>query len=293
MIIRITGKYHYGKEKKVNMLNQQTDAPIYNNKRFKVSDYNFEMFIGPRAGDQFKDFSLTDLNSGEIVKLSNFLGKWLVIETGSSTCSMYTKNIPDMSKIVNEFKDIEFIIVYVREAHPGERLGPHQNLTEKMNAARLVAPRYGEHRRVLVDNIEGDFHRAYGAMPNVVYIIRPDGKIHYRCNWAAPSLIRNALSDREKFHTQENADTLTLRASRKKLHMMRTMWTGGVVALYDFFKGAPLVMARHYKIDTYYNKYGRFVNDPADKPSAHELAEVINAAEARTKAQAHTSSQPS
>ena len=257
--------------------------PIYNNKRFKVSDYNFEMFVGPRAGDQLKDFELTDINTGESLTLSEFSGKWLVIETGSSTCSMYTKNIPDMKEIVEEFSDVEFILIYVREAHPGERLGPHQNIEEKLDAAKLLAPRYGEHRRVFVDNLEGDFHRAYGAMPNIIYVIRPDGTIHYRCNWTAPSLVQKALREREKYHTLENADTLTLRATRKKLHMIRTMWTGGIVALYDFFKNAPLTLAKHYKIDTYYNKHGRFINDPADKPSATELAEIINEAESRAK----------
>lgn len=276
------------------MPDQQPAQPIYNNKRFKVSDYNFEMFIGPRAGDQVKDYTLTDLKTGEDVKLTDFNGKWVVIETGSSTCSMYTKNIPDMKEIVDEFPDVEFVIVYVREAHPGERMGPHQNMEEKLSAAKLVAPRYGEHRRVLVDNLDGDFHRAYGAMPNVVYVLRPDGTIHYRCNWAAPSLIRAALKDRENYHTLENADTLTLRASRKKMHMIRTMWTGGFIALYDFFKGAPLTLAKHYKIDTYYNKHGRFINDPSDKPSAQELAEIINEAEERAQREGkgQTSPQP-
>ena len=47
---------------------------IYNNKRFKVSDYNFEMFIGPRAGDQIKDFTLTDLETGKALKLSDLSG---------------------------------------------------------------------------------------------------------------------------------------------------------------------------------------------------------------------------
>ena len=93
------------------MPDQQPAKPIYNNKRFKVSDYNFEMFIGPRAGDQVKDYTLTDLKTGEDVKLTDFNGKWVVIETGSSTCSMYTKNIPDMREIVDEFSDVEFVIV--------------------------------------------------------------------------------------------------------------------------------------------------------------------------------------
>ena len=49
------------------------------------------------------------------------------------------------------------------------------------------------------------------------------------------------------------------------------------------FKGAPLTLAKHYKIDTYYNKHGRFINDPSDKPSAQELAEIINEAEERAQ----------
>lgn len=257
--------------------------PIYNNSRFRVHDYNFEMFVGPRAGDDFKDFTLTDLKTGDDVKLSDFAGKWVVIETGSSTCSMYTKNIPDMKEVVGEYPDVEFLLVYVREAHPGERLGPHKNMDEKLKAAKLVEPRYGEFRRVLVDSLDGDFHKAYGSMPNVMYIIRPDGKIHFRTNWATPGMVRETLDDRENYHTLENADAATLRASRKKMHMVRTMWTGGAIALFDFFRGMPLTMAKHYKIDTYYRKHGRFVNDPADKPSAQELSAIINEAEERQR----------
>ena len=265
------------------MAEQPPQPPVYNNQRFKVSDYNFEMFVGPRAGDEFKDFTLTDLETGKEVKLSDFKGKWVVLETGSSTCSMYTKNIPDMKEIREEYPDVEFLLIYVREAHPGERLGQHANFEDKLAAAKLVAPRYGEHRQVLVDNYEGDFHRAYGAMPNVLYIIRPNGKIHYRCNWATPGTVRDALNDRENYHTLENADTLSLRAGRKKMHMIRTMWTGGILALYDFARGMPLTLARHYKTDTFYKKHGRFINDAADKPSAQELAEIIKEAEERER----------
>jgi hypothetical protein len=244
--------------------NTEQKKPVYNNKRFKPSEYNFDMFVGPRAGEPLKNFSLTDLSTGNEVKLSDFSGKWIVIETASSTCSMYTKNIPDMKDIAVVNDDVEFIVVYVREAHPGERLAQHENMTDKIAAAKLIAPRYNEHRRVLVDNYDGDFHRAYGAMPNVVYIIRPDGTIHYRCNWAAPQKVQEALDDRDSYHNLENADLVTLRASRKKYNMFRTMWTGGVIALYDFLKGAPYVLGKHMKVDSYYKKYGKFKNQPDD-----------------------------
>jgi len=240
----------------------QPQQPVYNNSRFRVVDYNFDTFVGPQAGDPYIDATLHDLETREEVKLSDFSGKWVVIETGSSTCSMYTKNIKVWKDVIPNHPDVEWLMVYVREAHPGERLGPHQSMEEKFTAAKLVAPRYKEFRRVLVDNLAGDFHRAYGAMPNVVYIIRPDGTIHYRCNWAAPHLIEAALNDRENYHRVENAPTKELRASRAVLHMVRTMWTGGVVALYDFFKNTPLTVAKHIQVDSYYEKHGRFRNQP-------------------------------
>ena len=249
-------------------MSDQPKGPVYNNKRFKPNDYNFDMFIGPRAGEKFIDHTFTELGTGKEVKLSDFEGQWTVLETGSSTCSMYTKNIPTMKDIAGEYPDVTFVLIYVREAHPGERLGPHETMEEKMAAAKLVAPRYGEHRRVLVDNLAGDFHRGYGAMPNVLYVIRPDGTIHYRCNWATPEKVREVLNDRETYHTHENADLFELRASRAKMHMIRTMWTGGILALYDFVKGAPFVVSKHVKTDAYYKKHGKFKNQSDDVSEA-------------------------
>ena len=116
--------------------------PVYNNKRFRVVDYNFDTFVGPQAGDKYIDATFTDLATREEVKLSDFDGQWTVIETGSSTCSMYTKNIKIYRDIVEKFSDVNFVMVYVREAHPGERMGPHQNMDDKFKSAELVAPRY-------------------------------------------------------------------------------------------------------------------------------------------------------
>jgi len=44
--------------------------------------------------------------------------------------------------------------------------------------------------------------------------------------------------------------------------MFRTMWTGGAIALWDFLKGAPHVVAKHKMIDDYYAKHGKFRNQP-------------------------------
>jgi hypothetical protein len=251
---------------------QQKQPMIYNAPRFKVKQYDFGVFVGPAAGEKAKPFTVNDLETGKKVKLSDFKGKWLVIETGSSTCSMYTKNIDEMRKVREENPDVEFVIIYVREAHPGERLHQHRSYDEKIAAAKLLKPRYGEGRRVLVDELEGDFHKKYGMMPNVMYVIRPDGIVHYRVNWATPDSLRKALADRENFHTVENANVKELKASRGMFSALRTMWTGGVLALWDFVVATPQLVERHKKVDEYYQKHGRFENEPPKPKPAKQKA---------------------
>lgn len=220
---------------------------IYNNPRFQVKQYDFDLFVGPAAGEKFKDFSPTDLETGEPVKLSDFAGKWVVFETGSSTCSMYTKNIPDMGAVAKDFPDVEFLLVYVREAHPGERLHQHKNYDEKATAAKLLKPRYGENRRVLVDSL------------------------------------REALEKRDQLHTVENADMHSLKASRGLYTSLRTMWTGGALALFDFVKAGPQMALRHKQVDEHYKKYGKFRNQidapPLDAPAKKADGQTSAAAE--------------
>lgn len=231
----------------------------YLNPRFKVKLYEWDTFVGPAAGEPAVDFSCVDYD-GNIVKLSDFRGRWVVVETGSSTCSQYTKNIDRMKNLRAEFPDVEFLVVYVREAHPGERLPQHKSFADKLRAAKLLPARYQEHRRVLIDTLEGDMHRAYGAMPNVVYVINPDGIVHYRCDWMHIEGLREALSDRSRLHTVEHAELKKISAQRSIWIAIRTMWTGGIVALWDFVVAGPSLYRKHKLIDAYYNQHGRFKN---------------------------------
>lgn len=242
-----------------------TEKPkmIYNTPRFKVKQYDWDVFAGPAAGDPAIEATLTDLDTGDEVKISDFKGKWLVLETGSATCSMYTKNIPDLKSIQDDFPDVEFRLVYVREAHPGERLHQHRSFEEKMQAAKLLKPRYGEHRKILVDSYDGGYHLKYAAMPNTIYVIRPDGIVHYRCNWATADALRDSLTDRENLHTVENADVKSLKASRGLHTTLRTMWTGGIMALWDFVIAGPQLAKRHKLVDDYYKEHGKFKQQPS------------------------------
>ena len=243
---------------------KQKPKMVYNRPRFTVMQYDWDVFKGPRAGEPAIDFAFTDFN-GDQVSISDFVGRWLVIESGSATCSMYTKNMPGMKKLRAQHPDVEFLVVYVREAHPGERLHQHHTFDDKMNAAKSLVRKYDEDRIILVDQLLGKFHITYGAMPNIVYVINPEGIVHYRCNWATTDGLAEALADRENINTNEHADMHKLKASRGLWIAVRTMWTGGLLALWDFVVALPKLAKRHKLVDEYYAKHGKFKQQPGNQ----------------------------
>ena len=42
-----------------------------------------------------------------------------------------------------------------------------------------------------------------------IYVINPDGMVHYRCDWAFPKNIDRALANREQIDTDEHVQIIT------------------------------------------------------------------------------------
>lgn len=233
-----------------------SDSRPYRAKRFKNSNYDQLSFPGPVPGEPAIEFTVYDLEGRE-VKLSDFRGKWVVLETASVTCGMYARNVSRINELTKEYPDVEFLVIYVREAHPGERIPQHETMDAKMAAAKLLRTRLGEERRVVVDSLDGDMHCAYSLhMPNIVYVINPEGIVTYRCDWMHVGGLKEALDHRDQLHTDEHADMSKL-ADRSMLHTFKTMWNGGFIALWDFIKAMPKLPAVHKEVDEYYRKHGR------------------------------------
>ncbi len=101
-------------------------------------------------------------------------------------------------------------------------------------------------------------------MPNIIYVINPEGIVHYRCNWATADGLAEALADRENINTNENADMHKLKASRGLWIAVKTMWTGGFLARWDFVVALPKLAKRHTLVDEYYTKHGKFKQQPGE-----------------------------
>src|SRR5215471_6095841 len=102
---------------------------------------------------------------------------------------------PSMEELYRNFAEhgVESVFVYVREAHPGEHFGPHDSLERKRAHAREFQRLFDVRRPILVDDLEGRAHRAFGQMPNMTYILNSAHSVVFRSAWTDPDTIRLAL----------------------------------------------------------------------------------------------------
>ena len=100
-----------------------------------------------------------------------------------------------------------FVFVYTREAHPGEKLPHHESLEQKLDHARAMVTRWKIRRTMLVDDLDGPVHRAYGTLPNMSYVLAVGGRILYRADWTDPENIRIVLDQIVRERKQRRSGT--------------------------------------------------------------------------------------
>ena len=92
-------------------------------------------------------------------------------------------------------KGFEFFTIYVREPHPGEHYHEHRTWEEKVQYARDCRAQDAIETPLLVDDLNRAVHRAYGEMPNMVYIVDKQVKIVYKALWTDPAEIESVLDN--------------------------------------------------------------------------------------------------
>ncbi|MEM7009641.1 MAG: deiodinase-like protein [Thermodesulfobacteriota bacterium] len=228
-------------------------AEGYNYESFKPKYYNFFDFKGPKAGEQVIDFEATTLK-GEKVKLSDYFGKWIVLESGSFSCPMYVGNILDMNTVAKEFQDVEFLVLYVREAHPGSNVPAQSSLEEKLKHAGRLPGEESENRTILVDSIDGNAHNLYGSFPDFVYIINPQGTVVFRSDWNIPTDVEKILLEgRNEIHMRDHYEP----GKPSIPTAIRVLARAGLNSLWDFTIGLPELMQMHKNVDKAYEEHSK------------------------------------
>jgi hypothetical protein len=118
-------------------------------------------------------------------------------------------------------------------------LPQHRTTAEKRSAARKLAIEEGIGRRVLVDDLEGTVHRAYGGAWSPVYVLDANGNVVRRA-WNHPGEVATALAaleDSPSGPTSESVEMAPL-FGRQAIGL-RLLERGGREALLDFYRGVP------------------------------------------------------
>lgn len=209
----------------------------YNYSSFSAGAYDLDQFRGPRPGSKAPDFTLHTADWID-QRLLDFEGDFLVLEMGSLTCPLFQGRRPGMARLVAQFPQACFRVLYVREAHPGAKIPAHQSQEDKVSCA-LALKEDAEGRQILIDDAEGTAHRAYGGYPNSVFILNRQGCVLWFTDWNNPNATEKALRQLFAGHP---ATSKSLFKPVPPWVALRTLLQGGKGSARDFFEGLPVLI---------------------------------------------------
>ncbi len=140
----------------------------------------------PGPGDAIPTFSVTTTD-GIIIDNASLHrgGRPALIVFGSLTCPVTESAGDGLRELAIKYGDrVRFILINVREAHPGASTPqPHTDHQKSEHASRLKE----RHRlpfEVATDDLDGTLHRAFGPRPSSAYLVDQSGRITFRAQWS-------------------------------------------------------------------------------------------------------------
>src|SRR5918994_5159155 len=139
---------------------------------------------------------------------------------------------------------IDFLTVYVREAHPGDRYPQPHDLARKMQHANDYRDRDRIPWPVAVDDEQGTLHRALDGKPNAAYLMTANGVIAQRVLWSNDAHgVRDAIEAVLAGRPFAQRESKMLAMMRGVGCMAPTLSSAGPTALEDLRREAPPVYA--------------------------------------------------
>jgi hypothetical protein len=149
---------------------------------------------GPSVGEAAPDFTLRTADGAESVTLSERIGKKpVVLVFGNITCGPFRTQAGNVEKLFQRYKDrAEFLMIYVREAHPSDgwhmsfndafevTLAQPKTYEERVGVAQTCRRKLDFDMPFLVDTIDDRVGGPYSGMPSRLYVIDRAGKVAYK-----------------------------------------------------------------------------------------------------------------
>ncbi|MBI5823402.1 MAG: redoxin domain-containing protein [Chloroflexi bacterium] len=141
---------------------------------------------GAGPGDKVEAFDLPTTDGGHIRSADlKAKGQPVLLVFGSLTCPITEGGAEGLKQLHALYgKQVRFVMIKVREAHPGGTVGQAQTFEEKRNQAIALKSHHDLPFEVAIDDIDGTFHRSLDSRPNSAYVIDPSGTILFHAQWA-------------------------------------------------------------------------------------------------------------
>ncbi len=168
----------------------------------------------PEPGQPAPELEVRRLD-GSTVSLSELVGDQpIVLQLGSHSCPVYRYRRFDIFKLQRDYQDrVQFVVVYTTEAHPvgasspyrdhewlsfpnwitGTRVSQPATLAERIAQAQWSSSALKREDLILVDEIDNQTWKTYGAAPSPAFVIDNEGVVVLRQPWVEPKGIRLAL----------------------------------------------------------------------------------------------------
>lgn len=149
---------------------------------------------GPSLDEMAPDVELTSLADQQKSRLSDRIGKKpLVVVFGNFTCGPFRSMYPTVEAVFDRQKDhADFIMIYVREAHPtdgwamksnesvGVAVAQPTTFEERVKVATMCSQKLNPKIPMFVDDLHDSAGHGYSGMPARLYIIDTDGRVAYK-----------------------------------------------------------------------------------------------------------------
>lgn len=146
---------------------------------------DLDFYGGPRPGEMFPACDLPTVTGERLRIQPHERHKPRLIVMGSVTCPMTAASMPGIKRLYQRFgRQVEFVHLYVREAHPGERFPQPRSFEQKMDHAQRMRSRDGVPWAIAVDDVDGTLHRKLDLKHNSAYLLDRDGRVAFRTLWA-------------------------------------------------------------------------------------------------------------
>src|SRR5262249_3325603 len=156
---------------------------------------------------------------------------------GSVTCPMTAASIGEINELYDRFRgeDVEFVFVYVREAHPGERVPSHRSAAAKVEAAAPLRDEEQLEMPMAADEVGGPIHKKYSKLPSPAFLIDRSGRVAFRSMWTNPHELAAAMEELLELQKERRADHVVVRGGQdlsmplpySRLYSYRALERGG------------------------------------------------------------------